>query len=151
MTPGFAVFILMNNYFHDVATAMLLACGIALGAVLKPLAGSQDTSTIAYFSRLARGIERIAWFSVGWIIVSSIPRVLTFRTFEWPNAVEKNHEAGLIVKYCIAVSIAAMGAYLWSRASRRVRQLLSKTGERNIIAGICPDPFFRVRRGFRYL
>ena len=128
MSHGLAVFILMNNYFHDVATAMLLACGIALSALLRPLAGSEDAATLAYFSRLARGVERVAWFSVGWIIVSGIPRVLTFSTFEWPNAVEKNHETGLIVKYCIAVVMTAVGAGLWSRASRRVRERLSKAG-----------------------
>lgn len=123
MSPGFAVFILMNNYFHDVSTAMLFCCGIVLMALQRPLQRTEDAAVLAYFGRIARGMERIAWFSLTWIIVSGILRAATFRTFEWANAVEKHHETGLLVKYAIAFTMTVIGLYFWSRASRRGRKI----------------------------
>jgi hypothetical protein len=105
---------------------MLLACAIALTALVRPLAGARDAFAVAYLGRIARGIDRIAWFSVAWIVVSGIPRVLTFRSFEWANAVEKNHEAGLVAKYVIAGSMILIGGYLWHRATGRVRAITNK-------------------------
>jgi uncharacterized membrane protein len=121
MTPGFAVFILMNNYFHDVATTMLLACGIAMLLIIRQLGNGSDAATLDYFSRLFRGVHRLAWISVAWILVGGIPRVLTFNSFEWANAVEKHHEAGLIAKYVIAVFMMVLGAYLWAAQLRKLR------------------------------
>ena len=40
-----------------------------------------------YVRKLAKNTVRLVWFSVAWIIVSAIPRVLTFRSFEWANTV----------------------------------------------------------------
>lgn len=123
MSPGYAVFLLMNNYFHDVATAMLLACGIALWIIIKQREGIKDPAAAGYFLKLARGINGVAKFSLGWIIIAGIPRVLTFRSFEWPNAVGKHHEAGLIAKYVIALAMMLAGAWLWARLSKRIRGL----------------------------
>lgn len=119
MSPGFAVFILMNNYFHDVATAMLLACAIALRMVLSQAGESRDQRAAASFVRLYNGINRVAWFSMAWIVLSGIVRVATFREFEWANAVEKHHEAGLMAKYVLAFLILAAGAWLWHRTSNK--------------------------------
>jgi len=125
MSPAFAVFILMNNYFHDVATAMLLACGIALWVIIKQREGIKDPVAADYFLKLARGINGVAKFSLAWIILAGIPRVLTFKSFEWPNAVEKHHEAGLIAKYAIAVAMMIVGAWLWAKLSKRIREIKS--------------------------
>ena len=114
----------MNNYFHDVATAMLLACGIALWVILKKLGNSADGAVMSYFSRLAQGIDRLAQFSIAWIILGGIPRVLTFTTFEWANAVEKHHEAGVIAKYAIASVMMIAGAYLWLVLRKKVLAIL---------------------------
>ena len=124
MSPEFAVFILMNNYFHDVATAMLLACGIAMWLLLKQLEKSRDGSVVSYFARLSKGISRLAQFSIAWIIIGGIPRLLTFNSFEWANAVEKHHEAGVIAKYLIASAMMAASAYLWMVLRKKVMAIL---------------------------
>lgn len=122
MSPGFAVYILMNNYFHDVATAMLLACGIALKVIIGKLEHTRDEAVLAYFSRLFRGVNRLAWISVAWIVLGGIPRIMTFSTFEWANAVAKHHEAGVIAKYLIASCMMAAGAYLWQSQVGKMRE-----------------------------
>jgi hypothetical protein len=121
MTPGFATFILMNNYFHDVATAMLLACSIMLGVLLKHLGTDQDDQLRRYAAALFRGITGLFWFSVLWIIASGIVRIATFRSFEWFNAAQKHFEPGLLFKYAIAVAMMVLGSVLWVRTSRVMR------------------------------
>jgi len=121
MTPGFATFILMNNYFHDVATAMLLACSVVLGVMLKHLGQEQDDVLRSYAAALFRGITGVFWFSVVWIAASGIVRIATFRSFEWFNTTQKHFEAGLLVKYGIAVVMMIIGSVLWARLSRKMR------------------------------
>lgn len=112
----------MNNYFHDLATAMPLACGIVAWMIFRKFERGMDDTVTAYFLRLYKGMTRLAWFSLAWIILGAIPRALTFTTFEWPNAVEKHHEAGLIAKYVIAVVMMLSGGALWFL-------LMKKTGK----------------------
>jgi len=54
MSPEFAVFLLMNNYFHDVATAMLLACAIVLWSIEKAEANARDKTAQNYASSMRR-------------------------------------------------------------------------------------------------
>ena len=123
MSPGFAVLVLMNNYFHDVATAMLLACAIAMRTITANLENNRDREVLAYFTRLYRGVKSLAAICVVWIVLGGIPRILTFRSFEWTNAVAKNHEAGLIAKYVIAVCMMAVGAYLWRMQIKKPKKM----------------------------
>ena len=124
MSPGFATFLLMNNYFHDVATAMLLACCIVLWVLLKHLDQGQDDVLKRYVAALFRGVTAVFWFSVAWIVASGIVRIATFREFEWFNTTQKNFEAGLLVKYGIAAVMMIVGSILWIRLSQAMRNKL---------------------------
>jgi len=124
MTPGFATFVLMNNYFHDVATAMLLACSVVLWVLLKNLGSERDGVLTRYAASLFRGVSGVFWFSVLWIIASGIVRIATFRRFEWFNTTQKHFEAGLFVKYGIAAVMMIVGSLLWVRLSRRMKRKL---------------------------
>jgi len=125
MTPSFATFILMSNYFHDVATAMLLACGV----VLRVLARNRDQEGDAVLRRYAddmhRSVNRLAWFSVVCVISKDILRIATFRSFEWWNAVQKHLEVALLVKYGIATLMMIAGAVLWMKYGKNRRRTAS--------------------------
>jgi hypothetical protein len=126
MSPGFATFILMNNYFHDVATAMLLACGIVLRVMQRNLGEERDGTLTRYAQALFRGVTGIFWFSVLWIFASGVLRIATFRSFEWHNTTQKHFEAGLLVKYAIAVVMMVVGAFLWRRVSAAMRTKIGR-------------------------
>jgi hypothetical protein len=124
MSPGFATFILMNNYFHDVATAMLLACSAVLWIMLRHLGAERDDVLMRYAAGLFRSVTTVFWSSVLWIVVSGIVRIVTFRSFEWLNTTQKHFEAGLLVKYAIAIVMMFSGSVLWMRLSRAMRNKL---------------------------
>jgi len=123
MSEGLAVFILMNNYFHDVATAMLMASGIAMWVVIKNLDNNREEKVVEYFIDMYRSVARLAKFSLYWILIGGIPRILAFKDFEWANAVGKKQVSGLIVKHVIAFVFVSGGVYLWLRLGRRIKEI----------------------------
>lgn len=126
MSSGFATFILMNNYFHDVATAMFSACSVVLWIFLKKLGNDFDEGLRAYMRSLYRGVSAVFWFSAVWLVGSGILRFITFTRFEWVNASRGKFEAGLLVKYVIAGCMVLIGVMLWVRLSQEMKKRLLK-------------------------
>jgi len=125
MSQSLAVFILMNNYFHDVATALLLASGIAMWLIVKNLGNNAKGTAVDYFMDIYYSVTRLAKFSLYWILIGGIPRILTYKKFEWANALEKNQTIGLIVKHIIAFIFVGSGVYLWLRLGKRIKEIMA--------------------------
>lgn len=121
MSPSLGVFIMMNNYFHDVATALLLASGIAMWVIVRRYGNNSNPDVTDYFLRIYRGITRLAKFSLAWILIGGIPRTLAYKDFEWANAVGKNQVPALIVKHILVFIFVCTGVYMWIKLSKRVK------------------------------
>jgi len=53
MSPELGVLIMMNNYFHDVATALLMASGYVIWVIVKKYdAFSKTRETTEYFLKV---------------------------------------------------------------------------------------------------
>ena len=126
MSQGVAVFIMMNNYFHDVATAMVMALSVMMLVVIRKYQSGPSVRPLSALKRIYRGISGFVIFSWCWILVSGIIRFATFSSYEWPNAVEKHQEYGLMTKYGLAVVMIAAGALLWIAVVRRMRAIVSE-------------------------
>jgi hypothetical protein len=125
MSQSFATFLLMNNYFHDVATAMLLACCVVLWVLLRRLGNERDAALRGYVRSLYRGISGMFWFSVAWVLVSGVIRFATLASFEWVNAGRGGFTAGLLAKYAVAACMIIAGIVLWSRLTREMTARLN--------------------------
>ncbi len=121
---------MMNNYLHDVATALLLSSGIAMWLMLRRLDDAPATATADYFLRIHRGMTRLAQFSLLWIIIGGIPRVIFYKDFEWANAAGKGQVPALIVKHIVAFICVGSGIYVWVRIRKRIVHLRIRTGKR---------------------
>jgi hypothetical protein len=125
MGSTFGVFIMMNNYFHDVATALLAASGITMWIIVKKFPHGSDLSVTSFFLKIYEGVTKLAKFSLIWILVGGIPRTLAYREFEWANAVGKEQVPALIVKHLLAFTLVGTGAFLWIKLSRRIKDIKS--------------------------
>lgn len=123
MSSTLGVFIMLNNYFHDVATALLLASGVTMWILLKRLGSSKERLVNEYFLRVYKGVTGLAKFSLGWILIGGIPRTIFYKDFEWANAVGKAQIPALIVKHILAFIFVGAGAYLWIRLSKKIREV----------------------------
>ncbi len=112
---------MMSNYFHDVATAMIMACSVSMWLILKRFEGDSSTEARAFLFRLYQRISGVVVFSWIWIVTAGILRIATFSSYEWPTAAANRHEYGLMLKYAIAMTLIAVGAILWSRVANRMK------------------------------
>ncbi|RMG05707.1 MAG: hypothetical protein D6726_00800 [Nitrospirae bacterium] len=126
MSPGFATFIMMNNYFHDVATAMIGASGFLMYLLIRIYDQERNERGREKLILLYRWTTAILKGSLIWLIGGAIPRALTFRSYEWANAVNKGQETGLLAKQLVAFVMITAGTILWIRVSGRMKKI--KTG-----------------------
>jgi hypothetical protein len=126
MSPELGVLIMMNNYFHDVATALLIASGVAMWVIVRRLGNISQGQVTDYFLSIYKGITRLAQFSVVWIILGGIPRTIFYKDFEWANAVGKDQVPALIIKHILAFIFVGTGAYVWLKLSKRIRTIKEK-------------------------
>ncbi len=128
MSPLLGVFIMMNNYFHDVATALLAASGVVIWVIVKRYDSAAKTQeTTEYFLRIYKSSTKLAKISLAWILIGGIPRTIFYKEFEWANAAGKSQVPALIVKHILVFIFVATGAYVWIKINRRVKELKKHT------------------------
>lgn len=123
MSPTMGVLVMINNYFHDVATALLLASGVAMWVIFKRFDHNTDKAVTEYFLSLYKSITGLAKFSLVWIIIGGIPRTIFYKEFEWANAAGKGQVPALIVKHILAIAFVGVGACIWIRIAKRIKKL----------------------------
>lgn len=112
---------MMNNYLHDVATALLAASGVSLWVIIRRFGQSEERAVKEYFLSIHKGMTRIARFALIWILVGGVPRTIFYRSFEWANAVDHAQIPALIVKHILAFAFVGTGVYLWLRLNKKVK------------------------------
>ncbi|HWI55329.1 MAG TPA: hypothetical protein VNT57_06530, partial [Desulfobacteria bacterium] len=93
------ILIIMNNYFHDVATALLFAAGFLMLTADKLLQAHGNPGAERYFLDLYAKFTRFAHFALIWILLGGIPRTIFYERFEWNPALGKGIIPALIVKH----------------------------------------------------
>jgi hypothetical protein len=123
MSETSGVILMMNNYFHDVATALLLASAIAIWVIYKQFGDSDEPEVRAYFLRLYDSLTRLAKFSLAWILLGGIPRTYFYTEFEWSHYAGQSQVPALIVKHILVLVFVGSGAHLWIRVRKKVREI----------------------------
>ncbi len=113
-----SIAIIINNYLHDVASAMLLASALVVWLAGRQVErGASPAAFLAAYPLL----KRIAWGSLAWIVVGGIPRAIFFTRYEWDPAVMRGIVPALIVKHVLMSAAILTGAAMWTRVLRLVR------------------------------
>jgi hypothetical protein len=123
MSETAGVILMMNNYFHDVATALLLASGIAIWVIYKKFGDSDKPDVREYFLKLYGSMTFLVKFSLAWIILGGIPRTYFYTEFEWSHYAGRSQIPALIVKHILAFLFVAAGAYLWINIRKKVKEI----------------------------
>src|SRR5512146_780466 len=129
MSPAAGIALMMNNYLHDVATALLAASAFALWVMLRRYdAGVRGPDAARYFLELHRSMTRLARLALAWIVLGGIPRTIWYGDFEWANAAGRGQVTALVIKHVVAFGFVAAGAVLWVRLRRRVAAIRREGG-----------------------
>jgi len=126
--PALGVIILMNNYFHDVATALLLATSLVVWILAARYGDNEDPGVRDYFLRVYASVTKLAKFALYWVLLAGVPRIYFYMDIEWSHAVGKGQIPAIIVKHIVMAIIVGTGAHMWIRLSRKVKALKAGIG-----------------------
>ncbi len=120
-----AIAIIINNYLHDVATAVLIASAALVWGLDRAV--ERDGAGAGLLDAAYPRLVRVAWAALIWIVVGGVPRTIFFTRYEWDPAVVKGIVPALAVKHVLMVVAVVVGAVMWSRVARRVRARAAET------------------------
>jgi hypothetical protein len=123
-----SIVIVLNNYFHDVATATLLSSAVIV-YILGRRAEQGTLEERLFFARAYRSLTKLAWFALAWIIIGGIPRTLFFPTYEFIPAQQKGLIFDLAIKHVVMFSAVGIGAFVWIRTGKIARAALAEAGD----------------------
>jgi hypothetical protein len=127
--PRLGVAIMMNNYFHDVATALLAASGFVLWAIGKIQQERRERAWDEFFVRAYDRTVLLARIAFVWILLGGVPRTYFYQSFEWANAAGRGQVPALIVKHVLMFALVGLGGWAWFGLSRRVGVLRSELAD----------------------
>lgn len=106
-----AILILLNNYFHDLATAVLGISSLSAWLLLR----SEPARRAPEILRpVARTLYRVGLGALAWTLAGGVVRALAYRRYEWMEAAGRGQVAALVVKHVLLVSMVILGlCALW--------------------------------------
>ena len=119
-SSGLGVAVMMNNYFHDVATAMLAASAFCLHAIVRVQAAMNTPAATVFFLKTHRIMVKFFRFSVWWIIIGGVPRTIFYVSFEWNHFADKQQVPALMVKHILMAVLVIWGVSAWRRLKKKV-------------------------------
>jgi hypothetical protein len=114
------ILIILNNYLHDVATAVLLSSAVILYVLGRQARSGGDGERRA-LARAYGTLTRFAWGALAWIIIGGIPRTIFFERFEFIPANTNGIVLDLIIKHVLLVASVIAGSVMWLRIGKQAR------------------------------
>ena len=118
--PGLGVAIMMNNYFHDMATGLLVGSGFALHAILRIQMTMNTPQATLFFLKTNSHMKKLFKFALWWVVLGGVPRTIFYTSFEWANAADKLQIPALAVKHMMMFAAVVWGIYAWRRMQKKV-------------------------------
>lgn len=123
-----AIVIMINNYLHDLAAALLVASAVLMVIILKVAVRYESgQKNVELVVAIYQKVTRIALFSLGWIILGGIPRTIFFKRYEWWDAAGKGIVPVLLVKHALMFSLVGLGLILWLKVKKEISRITTST------------------------
>jgi len=117
------IIIMLNNYLHDLATALLFTSGFVLMCLYKWIINKDSKPYLDIYVKLFHVLTKLGLASLVWIFLGGIPRVIFFSKYEWWNAVSKGIILALTIKHIIMFLLVGTGIYLWIRLRKQLQKI----------------------------
>jgi hypothetical protein len=127
---------MLNNYFHDLAVAVLFCSLLTSWLIWRGLQKSDLGSAVGFLkTRVWRGLTMAVRVSLIWIIAGGFVRAFAYMDYEWIPAAGRDQIPALIVKHVLLVALVALGVYFYLKLRRSVNEAndsKSNTGNASI-------------------
>lgn len=115
---GVAILVMLNNYLHDLATAVFAVSAFAAWILCRSTAMQEVPEAVR---PIAHGLMKIGIAALVWTLLAGGIRSATYREYEWMEAAGRGQVAALVVKHVILVSLVLVGIVVMTRLRRLVR------------------------------
>ena len=112
-----ALFVMLNNYFHDLATAVFGVSAFAAYWVLR-----EEGAKLA-LRALSQKLVWLGRWSLVWVLVGGVVRALAYRDYECSEAAGKAQVPVLAVKHLVLFTLVALGILFL----RKVKHFLNQS------------------------
>lgn len=114
-----ALLVMLNNYLHDLATAVFAVSAIAALLLERRLRHYPETT--AALEPVVRALGRVGFGALIWILAAGVIRALAYRRYEWAEAAGRGQVTVLAVKHVVLVLFTIIGVVALVRLRRRLR------------------------------
>lgn len=123
-----SVALMTSNYSHDIATAFLTVSGITMWLISKGYSASADQSDDMelLFIGVYHSTRKIARYSLEWILIAGVPRIIYYKQFEWSHMAGDLQVVAIVIKHIVMFLIVGMGLYYWIKLNKKVNSLKIK-------------------------
>ncbi len=122
-----AIFVMLNNYMHDLATAVFAVSALAAWFLLRSPAASEARDALR---PVIDGLVKVGLISLAWTLAGGAVRGLAFRRYEWMEAAGRDQIPALVVKHVILVTLVVCGLTMLYRVRRFARAGSGEGGQR---------------------
>lgn len=117
------VMIMLNNYFHDFATALMVVSAYGMFLILKRAEESNSLELKELSTYLYPKMVHVCGASIVFLFFAGIVRSFTFMDYEYSNAIAHGQITALIIKHILLLVLFFFGISLWMRVHKRIKIL----------------------------
>ncbi len=115
-----AIFVMLNNFFHDFAVALLFACLLVMTFIDKAVQQHSMEAGLDFLTHLYRWLSKVIIASWIFIIAGGIIRTLAYEEYEWMESAGRGQVLALVIKHILLVTFAVAGIVLQRRLKKRI-------------------------------
>ena len=120
-----AVLVMLNNYMHDLATAVFGVSALTAYFLLQSRSAREAPAAIR---PVIQSLVKVGTIALVWTLAGGVVRALAYKRYEWMEAVGKAQVPALILKHVILVSFVILGVVVLLR----VRRLALAAGQERV-------------------
>ncbi len=113
-----AIVIMLNNFFHDFAVAVLFVSLLVLTFIYKASQQVSFHNYTPFAEYLYRALNKVIIGSWVFVIVGGIIRTLAYEQYEWSEAAGKGQITALVLKHILLISFVIGGTVLQIRLKK---------------------------------
>jgi len=117
-----AILVMLNNWFHDFAVAMLFCSLILLKLIYLRTQEQPDAIWIPFARNLAKSFNRVTHACWAALILGGIIRTVAYEDFEYYEAAGSGQVAALTLKHILLVSLVIWGTIYQIRLRKFLKE-----------------------------
>ena len=122
------ILLFLNNYFHDLATAIFFVCGYTMFVMFRKVERRGTRESMNLFLEVYPKLVHLNAGALIFVIMAGIVRTFTYEQFESQSALGKAEIPILLLKHVLLGGLTFYGIWLWVKVHRKVIKVRKEIG-----------------------